>query len=558
MTTRIQQTSQDLSLRFGLGINSVASDERVDDRECVSGRNVLLTHDNSSFVPRPPFDYLGTVPNGQPIRGFVTLRDSDGVVTMLVQAGGVVYEWDGGISTAAFTVVSNDTTLPVINVNSQLRGRQSHYWALDDLVIITDLAKLTPILTWNGTTLSRPTMLKGDGTAFGNFYAKYCVVRDERAIYANVRDATQLPHLLVGSMLSSYRHISSNIAPAGAASPFFILTPDLRPINGLAEAFGLLAISSEYGSMWKLTGADATDFAFLSLFTGSGAVGVEGVEYVGNDVVYGRQGRLESLIATDTFGDVATDDLTRHIADQVEDVASWQVIYNSRNQRIYCLADGGPDLWVYHKALTETGSDAQGGLGASKWMLWQTNHSLSFQPTAMMTCLHPVDGLEYVFMGDEDGNLYRLEGTYDSGGDGGTTEVVAERLSKLFVGPLDTVSFNLDGWIRARSAQAAELAVVLEYVGERGFSRDRRDLEIQDPFGSVSYYGGTVGLDAAYYGGSEEDGDAAYYSELGRGPFSRFKVGFAGSGHDFQIRTTVRGDTEATIGEIGLRYRVAK
>lgn len=44
---------------------------------------------------RKAITLVAIVPNGEEIRGFVELIKSNGSVTTFVQAGGVVYKWDG-------------------------------------------------------------------------------------------------------------------------------------------------------------------------------------------------------------------------------------------------------------------------------------------------------------------------------------------------------------------------------------------------------------------------------------------------------------------------------
>ena len=62
----------------------------------------------------------------------------------------------------------------------------------------------------------------------------------------------------------------------------------------------------------------AQDFEMVSLFPRSGAKGRESLVHAGNDVMYGRQGRIESVGATEQFGDVETNDLSEDISNLIE------------------------------------------------------------------------------------------------------------------------------------------------------------------------------------------------------------------------------------------------
>lgn len=546
MTTRIpKRTTDPLIQQFGLGVNSAASDAFVQPRECVKGQNLILKPSNTDFITRPPFDLIAQVPNGQAIKGMAFLHHPVfPQPSMLIQAGSSIYEWDGTTtSSAPFSLVGT------CNGNARLRGRiWSHQWPLGatPVVIITDLELVEPIRVWDGTTLQTPSYHENDSAAFGNFYARYCVVRDERAYYGAVRDpGGAFEHVLVGSAIGDYETINVDNSQPSLADAFFIVTPDLRDINGMVSAFGLVGISTEQGSVWKLTGSDATDFALESLYPGSAAVGDESFTYVGNDIAYGRQGRIESLLATDRFGDVSSADLTRPISDQVESVASWTIVYNSRNQRVYCLPENGAKVWVQFKEILEEGV-------GSPWMLWNTQHDMAFQPTCIMNGFSPADGLEYVYMGDNSGNLYQLEGTYGQGGDGGDTDVVSDYTTRLYSNGADALMFDLDGWIRAKSSVSSTVNVTMSYVDEAGVKEDSIETVIPNPGGVVHYYGGS-GTEAAYYGDPN-----VFYSRQGRGQFARLKAGWVGSAHDLQIRVEVTGDDETTIGEVGLRGKSAK
>lgn len=518
----------DTIIQFGGGVHSRASEEDIDPRECSSGQNFNLDPQNREFRNRKPFDLIGQVPNGAEIRGFVNLLKADGSVSLLVQAGDTVYEWDG-----ASTFTSRGT----VAATAKLRGKLEHNWQLDDKVLITDLNLVDVVMEWDGTTLSDVTFTSEDGsTAFGTFRARYCTVSNERAMFSNIYDnGTAFPHLIIGSLRGDFSIISVNQRPSSSLSeedPFFLIQPDYRYINGMVEAFGLVATSSKKGSMFKLTGGSAKDFAFEELYPRSGASGDEAVAYVGNDIAFGRQGRIESLISTDKFGDVDTDDISNDIFDLIEDFDDWTIVYNSRNQRIYCVPAGQKQIWTYHKSVQ----------GISQWSKWVTAHSNEFASTAMMNMLDPADGLEYVFFGDANGNFYRLEGT-GVNGDGGLNNITSERLSPLIKAPLNAQSYNFEGWISYRVGNAQTVILTFEYRGESIFNE------------SITITIPVVSNRKVYGGGHYYNNNEGYGSFTGR--LTRQPITVPGGGNEFQVRASVEGTEDFRISEIGFRFKAA-
>lgn len=518
-------------LRFGGGVHSRASEEDINERECADGQNFELDADNFTLRNRKPFDLIGTAANGSEIRGFVTLTKTDGTSKMAVQAGDKVYEWNGSTlgTTAIATVAST----------AKLRGRLEHNWLLDDKVIITDLNSQENLTEWNGTTWQDVAVTKtqsGSQVSFGDFKARYCFVANERAFYGYIVDdsATTSPHLFVGSERSDFQHISIADRPASSlaeSDPFFLVQPDNRPINGMVEAFGVVVTSSENGSIYQLTGSTSKDFNMSELHPRSGASGDESVAYVGNDIFYGRQARIESLSATDQFGDVEQNDLTFVIADKLEGLKGWTMAYNSRTQRLYAYPENGSQIFVLHKPLM--------GSGLSPWILFQTAHANGFSITAMMPCIDPADGLEYIFWGDSAGRVFRMEGS-GTDGDGGSASIRLESLSKLFVAPLGEVA-KVDGWIKYRKNEAATVRLRFEFSGENAFDNEIT-IDVQ-ALSRNNFYGG-----GKYYGGGN------YYSTPFEGRLVRQPWIIGAGSTEFQVRVIVEGKTDIEISEVGIRF----
>lgn len=529
MVKKFPKQDLDVTLKFGGGLHTRATEDEIDPREAADGYNFDLDFENRELKNRQPFDLVGTAPNGAEIRGGGSMIGASGAATMIIQAGDTVYSWDGDTFTSEGSV----------SAAAKLRGHwASHYWALDDLLILTDLALVEKVKKWDGSTLADVSFTKTDTTSFGNFYAKYCSVTTERAVYAACRDLTTNKHMIVGSEVESYDVISVSDKPSSSLStsdPFYMLSPDLRPINGFVQAFGTSIISTEKGRIFQITGSNATDFAFADFYAGSFASGDESMVYIGNDVIYGRPGRIESVRDTNRFGDAEADDLTAKVADQIESYDTWTAVFNSRLNRVYVFPAEGSEVWVFDTAIRDSGQ-------FSPWMRWVTDHPLSFQPTFAMSMIDPADGLEYVFMGDSSGNLYRLEGTGDAG-DGGLYEITTEFKGKLLSAPVDAQFSNIEGWVVYRKGDASEVNIILEFAGTGIFSHE---LTISIPGIEGRHYWG----EALYW----NDG-MVYGTKAGRLSSQPFFA--AGQSTDFQVKVRVRGVTNFNLSEIGLRFNAA-
>lgn len=534
MVSRVPPKDLDLVIKFGGGLHTRASEDEIDPREAAAGFNFLLDLENRELRSRPPFDLIGTVPNAAEIRGGGSLIKADGTVSTLFQAGNKVYEWNG---------VATFTEKATVSATAKLRGHwRSHNWQLDNILLLTDVALVDPVKQWDGTTFASVVFVNGteaaSGAAFGTFKAKYLSISNERAVFAHVQDpGATSKHMIVGSQRGEYTIISSSQRPASSlseADPFFLLTPDLRPINGLVEAFGTTVISSEKGQLFNLTGSSAKDFAFTDFYAGSAADGDESMAFIGNDIIYGRQGRIESVRDTDRFGDSESDDLTRGISDQIAAYSDWRIAYNSRVNRVYLFPGDVSECWVFNTSML--------GGETSPWMRWSTLHPMAFEPTFEMPMLDPANGLEYVFMGDASGNVYRMEGT-GSGGDGGDYQIKTDWTSKLFSMPLDAQAYTIEGYVKYRKNVGATVRITFEYAGEAAFDED---ITIDLPaLGGIAYFGGDF-----YFGGD------VYFGA----PFSRLirrKFAVAGQSPDLQVRVRVTSPRAFGLNEIGLRFKAA-
>ena len=533
MPSKIGPEEGGIVIKFGGGLSTRAPEDEIGEREAAGGQNFLLDVENAELVNRKPFDLVATAPNAGSINGGGSFKQADGTVLAFIQAGDTVYNFDG-------TSFDASPILDTVNANAKLRGHwRTHAWTLDDKVIVTDLSLNEVVKDWDGTTWADITFTDQSGAGFGNFFAKYVNVNNDRAIYSNVTTATATPHLIVGAAIEDHDQITVTNRPSSSistADPFYLTAPDLKPINGHVEAFGTTVFSTESGQLFKLDGNSSQDFSIDTFYAGSAAQGDESLAYIGNDIVYGRGGRVESLTDTEKFGDSEADDLTLKVQDQIETYTGWTNIYNSRLNRVYLFPTGQSEVWAFQTGMR--------GSGVSQWMRWKTEHALAFQPTFVMSMLDPSDSLEYVFMGDSSGNVYRLEGSGTSG-DGGTSNIDVQWLSKLFVAEMDAKTHEIEGWIKYRkSTDAATVTLQLEYAGENVYDEA---IVVEIPAETSDYH----------YNNNIYYNNDAYYGQANIGRLTRQIINIPGGSNEFQLRVVVNGTGNFNINEVGLRMAAA-
>jgi hypothetical protein len=158
--------------------------------------------------------------------------------------------------------------------------------------------------------------------------------------------------------------------------------------------------------------------------------------------------------------------------------------------------------------------------------------------------LDPSDGLEYVFMGDSTGNIYRIEGV-GTAGDAASTSIDTTWTSKVFSAPLDAEVFNLEGYIKYKKDVSATVTLTFLCAGKTAFDET---VTITIPAVSdVSYWG-----DPNIYWNDGEYWGAAFQNRLVRQYFD-----VDGQMSDFQVKVEVSGTNTFHINEIGLRLRAA-
>lgn len=497
---------------YGAGLNE---NQFPNVNEAASGSyNFDLKKDSSFLFPRMPFDKLGTATNGADGRGLLQLIKRDDTETTLVQAGNTVYQWDGS------TTFTSKSTL-----NTAVSQLRDTYWSLGDYLVITDLQKHTPVSKWDGTTFSTLTT----GLA-SSLFAKYGIVHKGRTWLFNVKTTTDTPHLMVASAFedpTSYsttnRAVTTTFVTGSEA--FYMLTPDLKPINGVTTFHGELIISTEKGRLYRLMGSSASDFKWIDFYANSGAVGVEGLVNGGNDIYYMRNGgNIESLVATQQFGDVSAVDLSRWIPDQVANLSSAIAVYDQGNQKVLWFT--GSKVLALYKDLLIGGCvvDEQGTkANLSPWSVYRTQHPMGFSTSAAKYMRRPGGTTYSVYFCGSDGAVYDLNGT-GSLGDGGTSSIVGIRNSR-FLGPQnvgsDYHSRTLRGELRYQQTSQCQISLSFQWADE--YNTSTVDLTLN---------GTTTATDnGGYFGGNYYFGGAVYFGGTPNQSGQRAKKQFSAVGH---------------------------
>jgi len=498
------------SLTFEGGINE-QDVSLVKPGECTSGYNFDLSFMQSRFRPRKAFGLLGTATNGSTVNGIIQLIKNDDTETTLVQAGDTVYLWDG---TTSFT--SKGT----VNASSYLRGTT---WSLGGYTVITDLAKLTPVKAWDGTSLTTLT------TGLGNpLYAKYGMVHLGRMWLFNVKAGTDTPHLMVASVYETPTSYDTTLRAQNSSfstgnEAFYMTTPDLLPINGVALYYGTLIISTENGRTWKLTGTDSTDFAWEPFYPNSNVGGTgtdcESMASIGNDVAFMKNnGAIETLIATQNYGDVATDDISKWIRSLTSGLSSARVVYDQARQKVYFFA-GSNMLLVLFKDMMES--------GFSPWSRYKTAHSSSFDTNCAIYMRQPGGTDWYVYFGGSTGQIYQMES--ENSGDPSSTSIEAYRRSRFnemfqdkYGNTVQPEYDRLRGRVFYRRVADCDLLIDVEWADDYSIARCTVPLDGPSTADGAFYFGGSWYFGGDYYWNSgfqfSQRTSTKGFSPVGRGP----------------------------------------
>ena len=577
-----------MKFTFAGGLNET---DGSDITECQEGYNFDLVYGADNLTPRRPLETKGTSPNGGAISGIMQLIKRDDTDTILVfDDDGVtpeIFDWDGS---TGFT--SKRTTN--LATGSKLRDV---YWSLDDRMAIVDIAKLTPLMTWDGTTCERHKTGLTDGagasvtgitqtagvatatygavhgksvgdlvTFFGadqagynieaevlsvpttttltyavasatvspatgtitadgevTLYAKYGIIHNGRQWLFNVTtDSDDNEHLMVASAFEDIESYDTTVrAEDGTTSgneAFYILTPDLKAVNGVTTFNKQLIISTVDGQLFRLTGNDATNYRWSEYYSGSGAVGTESMVNFGNDVALMREGgRIDTLRATDASGDVSVDDISRWIPVSTRGLSESISIYDNDYQKVYFFV-GGKVLVLFKEYLY--GSDK------SPWSIYRTDLGFNFNVTAVRRVRKPNLTTHTVYLGGTAGQIYDLNGTVD--GDDNTDRIQVIRKSNL-IEDLDTKMATLMGSVQYRRVGECDINFTCYWSEEYNTTKSVLQLKGRGPTDTVSNYYGSekfYGGDAYYNGGFQFEGSPTTqrFSPAGRGPAFFFEI----------------------------------
>ena len=515
-----------MKFTFGGGINEL-NDIAISPDEAISGQNFELGLGNTKFKPRAPFDLLDTATNTSEIHGIHQLITRAGVKTTLVAAGTTMYEWDGATFTAE--LVNPGVDDDNIDADSELHHIE---WDLDETIVIVDREQQERVLEWNGTALTSLTT----GLVSTHFYAKYGIVANGRLMLANVAEGagsptTKNPHMLAVSEFENRENFdtASRSGDSGFATglePFYLLTPDLHPINGIIRFKRSTIISTTGNQLFELIGDDSTNYKFEPYYAGSAAIGDNSFVNAGDDVFYVRQGGvIESLRGTVAYGDVGTDDVSLPIRETVKNLQGARIVYDQTNQKV--LFWTGSEILVLFKNLINSEK--------SPWSIYKTAHVSNFTTKAVVYMELPDSMDKTILFGDDSGNIYDLNGVGILG-DAGSASILAQR--KL---PLQEFSYEdfLQARVFYRRRGECELSITFEWGDEGNTTNLLITLKGRTGASNVNYFGG-----GKYFGGGDYFGEG---DPIGN-PVSR---GFSAIGKGTSVFATLSIDT---INEYEIDY----
>ncbi len=469
-----------MNITFPFGLNE--NDDAALEDAASGSYNFELELGKTSYTPRKPLDLVATADNAGDIRGIMQLIKRDNSTTTLIQSSDIVYSFDG----------STFTTKGACATSSKLRGC---YWSLDDYLVITDLDKKTEVRKWDGSTFAT------QGTGLVNPFAKYAVVFNNRVWLFNITEnATDLSHVIVASAYEDPTDFTTSLR-AGDSSfvtgneAFFLVAPDLKPINGVAVFQNIIIFSTVDGQLYKISGDDSSNYTVDSFYKGSAAVGDESMANAGNDVYFMKAGGVvESLIATDTYGDTGADDVSRWIPDTVKDLPGAKIVYDQSSQKVYFFTTNL--CLVLFKDLLPS--------GRSPWSVYKTTLTNNFNASSALYLKRPGATTYSTYWGDNAGNIYDMDGTGASG-DGGTDEIFSVR-KVYYVDPEDSqIDFRampLMGRIEYIRIKEVQAVMTFEWGDD-----------LNTPTCTITLKGSPTGDTGNYYGGTNYYGGANYYNE---------------------------------------------
>jgi len=572
-------------------------------QECQAGYNFELGKNKKDLTRRPSLDLKGTSTLGGSISGIMQLIKKDNTETTLVfDDDGItptIYKWNGS---STFTSERTNS----ITTGSLFRDC---VWNLDDYLIISDVAKLTPMLKWDGTSCTRlktglnsgstqsvssitrsgstatvttsgvhgynagdlvniaganetayngeieiltvPSTTTFTYTVSGSpatpatgtitvakdvdLYAKYAVVHDNRLWLFNVTATNDTPHLMVASLVDNSESFDTTLKAQDTSfttgnEAFYMLTPDLKPINGVALFNKKLIISTKEGRLFVLTGWDSTNYQWDEFYPQSCCAGNESIVNIGNDVMFMRNGgNIELLSAVATSGDNPVDDVSRWISTTVQDMTGAITCYDQKNQKVLFFT--GSKVLVFFKVLFDNPQ-----FPFSPWSVYTTNLTFGFSTNAVKYLRVPGGTTYTVYVGDSTGNIYDMNG---SGSGDNSTAIELSRTTNIIEADPSKI---LSGRVQYR--RNGNVQLYLEFDWNNSLSSSNVSIDLQGTASDTGvYFGGTY-----YFGGTIYFGQGFKYSGLVS------TQGFSPGGRDygFKLITYVSTTVDFNIDFIDL------
>lgn len=357
-------------------------------------------------------------------------------------------------------------------------------------------------------------------------YAKYGIIHNGRQWLFNIKtnDGTEsdTPHLMAASAyedIESYDTTARNKDGALTGNEaFYMLTRDLKPINGVVLFNKELVISTVDGRLYRLIGHDATNYDWAEYYSGSSAIGTETLVNFGNDVALMRKGgRIDTLRATDASSDVSVDDISRWIPNSTRSLTDAIAVYDNDFQKVYFFVNS--KVLVLYK-------DNLYGSQVSPWSIYRTELDFRFNTSAATRIKRPGTNTYSVYLGGSTGELYDLNGNGD--GDAGATNVLTQRKSNL-IEELNTKGGMLSGHVNYRRVGQCDLTLSCLWSEDYNTTQSVISLKGRGAADTISpYYAADIYYNGnAYYNGGfifEGFPTRQNFSPAGKSPSFFFEI----------------------------------
>ena len=182
---------------------------------------------------------------------------------------------------------------------------------------------------------------------------------------------------------------------------FFMLSPDMRPINGAVLFYNTIVFSTVDGQLFRLTGSSPADYEIVPFYPESEATGTETMAVSGNDITYIKKGGdIDTVSSTEKFGDVKADDLSRFIPTETNGLSDAISVYHQRDQRVF--------FFITDKILVLDKNMLFERPEISPWTVFKTQHPNNFNTNAASYIRKPGSAEYDIYFGDSSGKIYKI------------------------------------------------------------------------------------------------------------------------------------------------------